>query len=116
MSSRKKKTATKRAKSKRGSRYTPKQKADVVAFVHAYNNKHGRGGQSQAVKKFGVTALTIATWLKSPDIGAKAVSGNLKGKIAQLSVVSNKLRKLDEQSAKLRQRRDELLASILGGL
>ena len=76
MSSRKRKTAAKRVKSKRGSRYTPKQKAEVISFVHAYNKKHGRGGQSQAVKKFGVTALTIATWLKSPSIGSKAVNEN----------------------------------------
>ena len=116
MSSQKRKSPSKRAKNARGARYTSKQKSEVISFVHAYNKKHGRGGQSQAVKKFGVTALTIASWLKGHQIESKAVSGSLKSKIAQLTAVCSRLRKLDKESSKLKEKHDALLASILGEL
>jgi hypothetical protein len=60
---------------KKGIRYTTQKKAEVVAFVNDYNTKHGRGGQSKAATKYGITQLTIAAWLKksgkAPKKGAK---------------------------------------------
>ena len=44
-------------------RYDAKKKAEVVAFVKEHNAKNGRGGQSAARKKYGITAVTIAKWL-----------------------------------------------------
>jgi transposase-like protein len=60
--------ATKKKASK-GKRYTDEQKAEILAFVEA----QGRGGQAAAVKKFGVTALTISTWRKKAG-GVSAAS------------------------------------------
>ena len=97
-------------------RYSPKKKSEVVAFVHAYNQKHGRGGQSRAVKKYGITALTISGWLNSAQLESSAISGSLKSKVAQLKATSSKLHKLNEESAKLKQKHDALLASILSDI
>ena len=54
-----KKTASKK-KSKAGIRYSIEQKAEIIQFVQ----EHGRGGQTAASKKFGVSPLTISKWLK----------------------------------------------------
>ena len=48
---------------KSGKRYTDEEKAEVVKFVKGYDNKNGRGGKSAAVKKFGISALTVAKWV-----------------------------------------------------
>lgn len=45
--------------------YTDAQKFEVVSFVNAYNADHGKGGQSEAAKRFKVAPLTIAAWLKA---------------------------------------------------
>lgn len=55
----------KRASKKRAVRYSPERQAEILQFVHDYNAKNGRAGQSSAVKKYGVSALTISKWLKS---------------------------------------------------
>ena len=45
-------------------RYTDKKKAEVVSFVHAYDNQHGRGGKAAARKKYNINPITIATWVE----------------------------------------------------
>ena len=54
----------------RGSRYTPEKKQEIIDFVTAYNAEHGRGGQSKAIEKYKVSAITCATWLKAVDVPA----------------------------------------------
>ena len=49
-------------------RYDQKTKDEVVAFIQEFNKKNGRGGQSAAVKKYKVTALTISKWLKKAGV------------------------------------------------
>lgn len=44
--------------------YSDEQKNEVVTFVNAYNADHGSGGQSVAAKKYAVSPLSIAAWLK----------------------------------------------------
>lgn len=44
-------------------RYTPKEKEKVVAFIRAYNQQNGRGGQSAAVKKYSISPITVRNWL-----------------------------------------------------
>jgi transposase-like protein len=61
-----------------GVRYSPEKKKEVVDFVSQYNKENGRGGQSRAAEKFGVSALTVMAWLKangSPKLGKKIKSG-----------------------------------------
>ena len=51
-----------------GVRYTDAQKKEVVDYVVQYNAKNGRGGQSQAVAKYKLSAITCASWLKAAGI------------------------------------------------
>jgi len=45
-------------------RYTDEQKQEVVDFVVAVNASKGRGGLSAATQKFGISPLSISSWLK----------------------------------------------------
>jgi len=49
----------------KGKRYTDAEKQVIVNYVNDFNAKNGRGGQAAAVKKFGVTALSITAWMKA---------------------------------------------------
>ena len=107
--------------SKKGVRYTPEQKQEVVDFVADYNAANGRGGQSQAAKKFKLSVLTVATWLrgagkKGGKVAAKAVKATapsaLTNKIASLIEVGDQLRKAESETEKLRAKYDALLAAI----
>ena len=49
--------------------YSDAQKYEVVAFVRNHDADHGKGGQQEAAKRFGVPPLKIAAWLKQ-DIPA----------------------------------------------
>lgn len=63
-----------KAKGGIGTRYTPAEKQEVVDFVTSYNSANGRGGQSHAAAKFGVSPLTVMAWLKksgAPKPGKK---------------------------------------------
>jgi len=63
-----KKAAKKGGKMGRGSRYTPEKKQEIIDYVTAYNAKHGRGGQSKAVAKYKLSAITCASWLKAAGV------------------------------------------------
>jgi transposase-like protein len=52
-------------------RYTQGEKDAVVNFVLDHDKKHGRGGKSQAVKKFKVNPVTVAKWMKAAGHGPK---------------------------------------------
>ncbi len=82
----KKKTARKKAST--GVRYSDDLKKQVVEFVETYNSKNGRGGQSAAAKKFKVTPLTIATWLKAA--GAKKPGRKTVKKAAKKAAAKTK--------------------------
>ena len=106
-------------KGKRGARYTTAQKQQVVNFVHDYNAKHGRGGQSQAAKKFELSVLTVASWLRSPKLTvspkagkAGSVPAGINPKVAALIEVSDQLRKAESEVTRLRAQYDELRSSI----
>ena len=116
---RKKSTPKAMGKGKRGARYTTQQKQQVVNYVHEYNAKHGRGGQSQAAKKFALSVLTVASWLRSPQLSvsskaskASSVPAGINPKVAALIEVSDQLRKAEAEVSKLRARYDELRGSI----
>lgn len=110
----------------RGKRYTHAEKQKVINFVQEYNAKHGRGGQSQAAKKFGISVLTVSSWLRSAVVGKSAgaetgkktppLDGALKKKIADLIKVGDELRKLENEAAKLRAEYERIRSSILGDL
>lgn len=64
--------STKSKKAPTGVRYSDAQKQEIVNFVSQYNSEKGRGGQSAAAKKYNVTPLTIAAWLKASGGKTKA--------------------------------------------
>ena len=106
--------------SKKGMRYSADYKQEVVDFVDAYNAANGRGGQSQAAKKYSLSVLTVSSWLKSArsggGFGANASgAGNsavLNAKFASLIEVSDQLREAERETEKLRAKYDALRASI----
>jgi transposase-like protein len=58
MSTNAKKTASK------GKRYSDSEKAEILEFITKTNAESGRGGQSAASKKFGISQLTLSSWIK----------------------------------------------------
>lgn len=64
--------ASKKSSSK-GKRYTPAEKRKIIAFVDEVNAEKGRGGQSAASKKFGISQLTISSWIKKGGVAPAAV-------------------------------------------
>ncbi|MEY5012770.1 MAG: hypothetical protein RLY69_485 [Verrucomicrobiota bacterium] len=122
-----KKKAAKKAGAKKGSkgpgkRYSTAQKQEVVDFVNSYNAKNGRGGQSEAARKFNISILTVSAWLKKS--GSKAgkavvagrasakVSSALTSKVASLIQMSDRIHKAEAELAKLRAGYESLKASI----
>lgn len=126
--------AKKAAKAGVGTRYTPEQKKEVVDFAVAYNaaNK-GRGGQSKAAEKFGISPLTIMSWLKASGASkpskkgaskaaakaakpAKApsqkVGGDFDAKLAALQALRKEITKAESELAKLNDRFESLKASL----
>jgi len=68
-------------KSNIGKRYTDAEKQEVISFVEKVNAENGRGGQSLAAKKFGISVITVAAWLRSKAAG-KAAASSKAGKVA----------------------------------
>ncbi|WAC18524.1 HAD-IB family phosphatase [Luteolibacter sp. SL250] len=104
-------TSTKKAP--KGKRYTDEEKNDILGFVQKYNDDNGRGGQSAASKKYGISQLTIASWLKSgASSGAKrgrkgasvkgGKGGSFSSKLNALSALANQIDKAEADLAKLK--------------
>ena len=83
---------TKRASTK-GVRYTDSQKKEVVDFAVNYNAANGRGGQSKASEKFGISQLTVASWLKAAGTPTKATAkASSTAKVAEAPKVAKKVK------------------------
>jgi transposase-like protein len=131
------KTTTKVAKKsgKRGKRYSASQKQTVVDFVNEVNASKGRGGQSAASKKFGISPLTISSWLKSaaapstPKVGKTKVAktkvargrkpaaaaksgGSLEKKLDAMKSLAAKIDATETELKSLQAEFDSLKASI----
>lgn len=114
---------TTRAKG-RGVRYDASKKQEVIDFANAYNAKNGRGGQSAAARKFGITILTVSSWLKgsgskagkAPKAGTAAkapkVSAALTGKVKALLDLSDRIRKAQAELGKLQDQYGSLSSAI----
>ena len=115
-----------KASGTKGKRYTPAEKAKVVSFVNSVNAEKGRGGVTAAVKKFGVTALTISTWLKKAGGAVKVtktaaapiknIGGRGPGKSAdvldQLVTLRDEIRALESTLAAKRVQFDKLKGKL----
>ncbi len=126
-------------KVKPGTRYTPEQKKAVTDFVVSYNEENGRGGSSTAVKKFGVSPLTVIAWLKAAGVtgstnkakkitkagavkapkgvkqakslGAKT-SGGFSAKLSSLLTLSGQIDKVEAELLNLKAQFSSLKASL----
>lgn len=79
---------------KKAKRYSEAEKKEILNFIE----KQGRGGQTKAVEKYGVTAATIASWRKKS--GASPVtSGSGGGSSKELKAVEDLARLLKEIAA-----------------
>lgn len=83
----------------RGTRYTPKQKAEILDFVNQVNEEKGRGGAAAAARKFGISQITIGIWVKKsgkPSVSKKsAAKGATRGRPKAVgNDVASKLRRL----------------------
>lgn len=96
------------AKQTRGKRYSVDEKAEILSFVEEVNANKGRGGVSAASKKFGVSQLTVSSWLKksgAPSAGRGGFGGNLR-RLAdihdEIAVTKKKLASLEKEFSKLK--------------
>jgi transposase-like protein len=74
------KPTRKRAGKKITKRYSPESKAEILEFVRDHDAANRRGGKSAAVRKYGVTALTLSNWLKASKMDGKRVKAGGKAK------------------------------------
>jgi transposase-like protein len=74
------KPTRKRAGKKTTKRYSPESKAEILEFVRDHDAANRRGGKSAAVRKYGVTALTLSNWLKASKMDGKRVKAGGKAK------------------------------------
>jgi hypothetical protein len=65
--------AAKKAASKKGKRYNAAEKAEILNFVEQL----GRGGATQAAKKYGISPLTLSNWKKASATPRKVKGGAL---------------------------------------
>lgn len=128
----------------RGVRYTPEEKQAVVDFVSGYNAANGRGGQSKAVEKFKLSAITVASWLKAAGVktgkgatkikpakaekagkavkaanAVKSVKGapaGLAAKVAALVDLNDQVSKAEAELEKLYSKHDAIMASLKGAI
>lgn len=100
--------ATKKAK-----RYSDAKKKEILDFIAA----EGRGGQTKAVEKFGVTPATIASWKKKADTSAsraKTTGGASKELkiLQQMTELLVQIEAKEAELAKLKKNYDAMRAAI----
>jgi transposase-like protein len=84
-----------------GTRYTLEQKKEVLAYVAAVNASKGRGGMSEAAKKFKITPLTISVWIrKFGEASGSAPAKGTKAKAAPAGPSPKVIARLQSQVAK----------------
>lgn len=100
----------------RGKRYTAEEKSKIVSFVESHNAANGRGGQSAAAKKFGVSQLTVSGWLKGSGVSSKSAKsggkGSMQSKLASLLSLGQDISKLEKELSAKRAKFDAIKASL----
>ncbi len=79
--------ADKSATGNQGKRYSVEEKAEIVAFIVAYDAEHKRGGMKAASDKYGVSVVTLSNW-KRKDKGPKRRKAKGKKVTAKKSVTT----------------------------
>jgi transposase-like protein len=121
--------SAKKTKTARRKRYTSEEKNQIIEFVRKHDQEKGRGGKSAAVKHFGISPISLSTWIKgvgdaiigNPPV-SKATSksakssgvgnGGFTAKIKELTAVATQIDKLEAELAKARAKFDSLKAGL----
>ncbi|MES2920659.1 MAG: hypothetical protein V4819_03895 [Verrucomicrobiota bacterium] len=130
MSAKTTKTAkTAKTKVARRKRYTSDEKRQIIEFVRKHDQEKGRGGKSAAVKHYGISPISLSSWIKGLGEtivdhlpGSEAVSKAVKratgqtssfsAKIKELTAVANQIEKLEGELAKAREKFKALKAGL----
>jgi len=102
----------------RGKRYTLQEKAEVLDFVDRYNAEHGRGGQTAATQKFGLSPLSISSWRKQAlrngtiSDGHSSSSSPVGRALAQLQELHERIVEQEKSIQRLKAKFDSLKASL----
>ncbi len=100
----------------RGKRYTQEEKDKVISYVADYNAANGRGGQSSAASKFGISQLTIAAWLKNAGMSGRNSSSGAKGsmqnKLSTMLTLGSEIEQLERELGGKRTKFEALKASL----
>ncbi len=99
----------------RGKRYSAEEKSKVVSYVTDYNAKNGRGGQSNAASKFGISQLTIASWLKNAGVSGKAAKGgkgSMQNKLSTMLSLGQEIEQLERELNAKRTKFESLKSSL----
>lgn len=105
----------KKVKNSKGRRYSEEEKADIIAHVEKVNASKGRGGQTSAAKKFGISMLTISNWMKKSPAAPQRGAGKSKtvnGALSKLASLHSQIETKQNEIAKLRQQFDVLKRSL----
>ena len=83
---------------KKVKRYTASQKKEILDFI----TKKGRGGQTKAVAKFGVTAATIASWrLKDGGSAVRTAKGGASKELRSIEELASLIKEIATVEAHL---------------
>lgn len=93
-------------------RYTDAQKKEILDYITA----QGRGGQTKAVKKYKVTAATIAAWKKKAGGGSSSKSVGSSSKelktVEELASLIREIAKTESHLASLKKKYDKAKAKL----
>ncbi len=103
--------------------YTPEQRQKVVDFVNSHNSIHGRGGRSEAARRYNLNLLTIAAWLKKSRLSAMAritqhesiiesSPSNILEKVVEYMELGERIKNAEAEVTQLRARHESLAAQI----
>lgn len=102
--------ATKK-KSAKGKRYTPEEKKKIIDYVNQVDAERGRGGRSAASKKFGVSPLTLGSWIaKGAGAATPRSLAGTKGKKSPSGGKGTVLEQLVSLDREIAMKRSELSA------
>lgn len=89
-------------------RYSEEKKDEIISFVQKHNGENGRGGVARAVRKFGVSPITINSWLSKKGGGPKPRGGKAQDILSQLVTVRDEIAHLEREVAVRRKQFDKL--------
>lgn len=107
--------------SKNKRRYTPEEKQEVLNFIAERKTQNKRGSQKEAAERFGISTVTISSWVKATKVkrgrkpGTKNATAPKSRPLAEaqpadlrrLAAVLEEIAELEAQTAKLENLRIE---------